>query len=104
MEIDDLILQGALEPAGLDPETGEVLYNFTNKLKDVNPVLHREVNNMFNSHIMKFWELGLINMDIMSDDPVVTLNEKAFDEFLISALDEDELFTLKEIKRNLLRE
>ena len=44
MEIDDLILSGALEPAGIDPESGEMLYNFTDKLKDVSPLLHQEVN------------------------------------------------------------
>ena len=26
MEIDDLILSGALEPSGVDPETGEMIY------------------------------------------------------------------------------
>lgn len=103
MEIEDLILQGALEPAGIDSDTGELLYVFTDKLQDVSPVLHREVSNMFNSHVMKFWEMGLINMDIMSDDPMVVLTPKAFEESLINTLDEDEAYTLKEIKRNLLR-
>ena len=38
--IDNLILQGALQPAGIDLETGEMLYNFTETLKEINPELH----------------------------------------------------------------
>jgi hypothetical protein len=103
MEIEDLILSGALEPAGIDSETGEMLYTFTDKLKEVSPILYREVNNMFTSHVMKFWELGIVNMDIMSENPIVTLTEKSFDESIINTLNEDEAYTLNEIKRNLLR-
>jgi len=66
--IDELILLGALEPEGIDSETGEVLYKFTDKLKSVDPQLHGLVNN------------------------------------IMSLLNDDELYTLKEIKRNLLTE
>jgi len=104
MEIDDLILSGALEPAGIDPESGEMLYNFTDKLKDVSPVLHREVNNAFNAHVMKLWELGMVSIDITDKNPLVQLTEKSFDPDLISQLNDEELYTLKEIKRNLLRQ
>ena len=104
MEIDDLILSGALEPAGVDPESGEMLYNFTDKLKDVSPVLHREVNNAFNAHVMKLWELGMVSMDITDKNPLVQLTEKSFEPDLISQLNDEELYTLKEIKRNLLRQ
>jgi hypothetical protein len=104
MEIDDLILSGALEPAGIDPESGEMLYNFTDKLKDVSPVLHREVNNAFNAHVMKLWELGMVSMDITDKNPLVQLTEKSFEPDLISQLNDEELYTLKEIKRNLLRQ
>jgi hypothetical protein len=104
MEIDDLILSGALEPAGIDPESGEMLYNFTDKLKDVSPVLHREVNNAFNAHVMKLWELGMVSMDITDKNPLVQLTEKSFEPDLISQLNDEELYTLREIKRNLLRQ
>ena len=104
MEIEDLILSGALEPAGIDPESGEMLYNFTDKLKDVSPVLHREVNNAFNAHVMKLWELGMVSMDITDKNPLVQLTEKSFEPDLISQLNDEELYTLREIKRNLLRQ
>jgi hypothetical protein len=104
MEIDDLILSGALEPAGIDPESGEMLYNFTDKLKDVSPLLHQEVNNAFNSHVMRLWELGMVSMDVTDKNPLVQLTEKSFEPDLISQLNDEELYTLKEIKRNLLRQ
>lgn len=103
-EIDELILSGALEPAGIDPETGEMLYSFTNKLKDINPLLHKEVNNMFSSHMMKLWELGMVSMDVTNKNPIVELTPKAFDAELMSMLDKEESYTLEEIKRNLLRQ
>jgi hypothetical protein len=102
-DIEELILSGALEPAGIDPETGEMLYNFTDKLKDVNPLLHREVNNTFSSHIMRLWELDMITMDITSKNPMVNLTPKAFDPKLMESLEEEVAYTLKEIKRSLIR-
>ena len=104
MEIEDLILSGAVEVAGIDPETGEMLYNFTDKLKDVSPILHREVNNMFNAHVTRLWELDMIDMDITAENPIVRLTKKAFNPELLSQLDEEERYTLKEIRRNLIRE
>lgn len=104
MEIEDLILSGAVEVAGIDPETGEMLYNFTDKLKDVSPTLHREVNNMFSAHMSRLWELDMIDMDITSENPIVRLTKKAFSPEYLSKLDEDERHTLREIRRNLIRE
>jgi hypothetical protein len=104
MEIEDLILSGAVEPAGLDPETGEMLYTFTNKLEEVSPMLHREVANMFDYHMMQLWEVGMVNMNVMDKNPIVTLTPKAFDEESIKSLDKDLSFILKEIKRGLVTE
>jgi hypothetical protein len=102
--IDELILSGALEPEGIDAETGEMLYRFTDKLKGVDPELHGLVNNIFTGHIMKLWELGMVSMNITDPNPIVTLTEKAFIPDFISLLNDEELYTLKEIKRNLIRE
>jgi len=104
MEIEDLILSGAVEVAGVDPDTGEMLYNFTEKLKDVNPILHREVNNLFNAHVMRLWELDLIDMNVTLENPTVRLTKKAFHPSCLSKLSEEEKYTLSEIKRNLIRE
>ena len=103
MEIDDLILSGALEPSRVDPETGEMLYTFTSKLEYISPMLYKEVNNMFSSHIMRLWELDMVSMDITEKNPIVTLTKNAFNKKLIKSLDKDVANTLKEVKRNLTR-
>lgn len=101
--VDSLILAGALEPAGIDQETGEILYSFTKKLEEVNPVLHREVNNMFTDHVMKLWEMDIVDINLMDENPLVKLTDKAFDPELIKSLSDEVAYTLKEIKRNLSR-
>ena len=97
----NLILSGALEPAGVDIETGEFLYTFTNKLESVSPALHNEMTNYFHQEMMSLWQLGFINMDITSNNPTVSLNEKAFDEQAIKSLTKDQAYSLKEILRIL---
>lgn len=99
--LENLILSGALEPAGLDMETGEFLYTFTNKLQSVSPVLHNEMTNYFHQEMMSLWQLGFINMDITSNNPTVSINEKAFDEDAIKSLTKDQVYSLKEILRIL---
>ena len=42
---EDLILSGALEVAGVDIDTGEMLYNFTEKLKDINTITNKNESN-----------------------------------------------------------
>jgi hypothetical protein len=59
---------------------------------------------MFNSHVTRLWELDMIDMDITSENPIVRLTKKAFHPVFLSKLDEDEKYTLQEIKRNLIRE
>jgi hypothetical protein len=99
--LENLILSGALEPAGLDIETGEFLYTFTNKLEAVSPMLHNEMTNYFHQEMMSLWQLGFINMDITDDNPTVSLNPKAFDEDAIKSLTKDQVYSLKEILRIL---
>lgn len=100
--IEDLILTGAVEVAALDQETGELLYNFTPKMKELLPELYREHVNDINNKIMNFWEKGFVVLENMLDSaPIVKLTEKSFDSEAISMLSEEEKATLKEIKRIL---
>lgn len=99
--LEELILQGAVEIAGLDMETGEPLYNITHKMKDVNPSLHDEFVNYFSSEAMALWEFGFITMDITVKDPVVRITKKALDKDAVSKLDKNHQYTLKEIIRIL---
>jgi hypothetical protein len=100
--IEDLILQGALEVAGIDMDTGEPLYNFTSKMKDVSPALHDEFSTYFTRETMALWQHGFISMDITQSNPVVSLLPKAFDPKEVKKLEKDHQYTLKEIIRIIL--
>lgn len=102
--IEELILNGALEIAGIDIDTGEPLYNFTEKLINVNPELHDEFQRYFTSETMALWEYGFIDMDLTSDNPVVSLTEKAFDASQVMKLEKGHEYTLKEIIRIIISE
>ncbi len=99
--IEDLILNGALEIAGIDIKTGEPVYNFTNKLKDINPELDNEIKTFFSQEMMFLWENGFIEMDVTEQDPIVNLTPKAFDIEEVSKLDKEKQYTLKDIVRQL---
>ena len=98
-----LILNGALQVSGIDSETGEFLYSFTHKIKNVMPDLYHEHMNFINSELMGLWEDGFVLIDFLSDDPTITLTEKALDSTEISKLSPQRQWSLEEIKRSMLR-
>lgn len=100
--MDFLILNGALEIAGVDASTGQFLYQFTPKLKEVMPELYHEHLNYVNSEIMSLWQRGYLEVNFMEDNPVVMLSPKAVDPNEISKLSNDEQWSLNEIKRLIL--
>lgn len=102
--IENLILNGALEVAGIDIETGEPLYTFTEKLKDIDPDLHNEVFTLFSKEAMMLWENGFLDMDVTEKNPTVRLTPKALNEIEVMKLDNDKQFTLKQIIKYLLEE
>jgi hypothetical protein len=100
--IEDLLLAGAIEVYGVDQETGEFLYSFTNKMEEILPELYKEHLNDVHSEIMYFWEHGAVNLLGMdTQNPIVSLTDKAFDKDFISSLTPEKLHSLKEIKRIL---
>ncbi len=98
-DIDSLILNGVIQPAGIDSETGEMLYSFTDKLQTLYPELHRETLNLVNSGVMRLWEKGFVDVDLLQESPVVRLNQKSFDKESINTLSSEDLYNLKEIIR-----
>ena len=102
--IKDLILVGALEVIGLDLDSGEPVYNFTDRLKEFSPELHSEMNNYFHSEMMFLWENGFVEMDIIQDDPTVKLTSKAFDRTELSKLDKDKQYRIRELIRIIRKE
>lgn len=97
--MDRLVVAGALQMAGVDAETGEILYQFTPKLKEIMPELYHEHMNYVNNELMGLWEKGFVDMDLMSDNPIVALTEKAFDQDAINTLSKSDKWAVEEIKR-----
>lgn len=99
--LEQLILDGTIEIAGIDLETNEPLYNITAKMKDVHPSLHDEFINYFSQETMALWEFGFLAMDVTEKNPVVKLTKKALDKDAVASLDKEHQYTLKEIIRVL---
>lgn len=97
--LEHLILSGAAEFAGLDPDTGEMLYSFTNKLESVSPHLYKRVNESFYQEILSLWQLGFLEMNMLESNPEVMLTKKAFDTNEISKLDNNLRVALRDIIR-----
>ena len=84
--IEKLILIGAMEVSGIN-EDGEFLYGFTPKLKEINPELFNLIHESINNGIMSLWADGFLDINVESEDPMVRLTEKCFDEEAINALE-----------------
>lgn len=95
--IDSLILNGGLEFAGVDEETGEPMYRPTSKLKDIDPRLSEDMSSYFSATTMKLWEKGFIDMDVTVENPLVKLAEKSFDIDAVNLLGKEERVVIKEI-------
>lgn len=96
-----LILQGALEVAGIDSLTGEFLYMITPKMKDFMPEVYENHIKTVNDELLALWEKGYVNIDFLLDDPIVTVSEKGLDKKELSKLTKQEIWAIEEIKRLL---
>jgi uncharacterized protein YjgD (DUF1641 family) len=101
--INKLILDGGLEVAAMDNDSGELLYSFTPKIKEIMPELYQEHMRDVNSHVMNLWEKGFINLDLFTSDPVITLTLKALNKEEVKTLSKQERWSLFEIVRLLQR-
>jgi hypothetical protein len=101
--VEYLILNKGLEVSGVDSKTGELLYSFTPKIKELMPELYKAHLNHVNTELMTMWERGFVDIDLMADEPRVTLTEKAFDNDELSKLSENNLWALNEMKRLMKR-
>ena len=99
--IDGLILSGAIEVSAIDQNTGELLYSFTPKIKEIMPNLYKEHLLNVNSEVMNLWEKGFLDIDLMADDPIITITKKAMEKTSINTLSKEEKWSLSEIIRLL---
>lgn len=102
--VDDLILQGAIVSNGVDPTTGETLYTFTEKLESIAPAIHKALVEHFHENIMLLWQKGFLDMDVTVMNPMVRLTEKALDQNETALLSPDEVMSLNEIVKNMMKE
>jgi hypothetical protein len=100
--IEDLILKGGVQAAGIDSQTGELLYAFTPKIKEIMPELYEDHISSVNTEVMGLWEKGYINIDLFQKDPVITLSEKALNKEEVEKLSKRDQWSLHEIKRILI--
>lgn len=56
--IEHLIMQGAIQFAGIDNDSGEMLYSITDKLEDVNPHLYDQLAEQYNDHMFELIRKG----------------------------------------------
>ena len=97
--IEKLILEGALEVAGVDSEDGSLLYSFTSKIEQVMPELYHDHLNRVNAEILSLWERGYVDIDFLAKEPVVTITNKSFDNAEVSKLSKREKWSIEELKR-----
>jgi hypothetical protein len=100
--VDNLVLNGGLEFAGKDSETGEALYKPTDRLKEIDSKLSEDLSMYFSEVTLKLWEKGFLDMDVTQEDPVVKLGPKGFDAVAIKSLPKDERVVIEEIIKALL--
>jgi hypothetical protein len=98
--IEELILSGVVEVSSVDPDTGEFLYSFTDKLHEVMPELLNRKLDFVKQEVDFFLEIGFLEVDNpKSRNPIIFLTDKAFDEDEVSTLSKNKQKSLKEIKR-----
>jgi DNA-binding MarR family transcriptional regulator len=101
--INKLILNGGLEVSAMDQDTGEILYSFTPKIKELMPDLYQEHIQTVNQEVMNLWEKGFLNIDLFEADPIITITEKALNKKNLDTLSKQEQWSLLEIIRLLKR-
>ena len=99
--VDNLILEGGIEFAGVDAETGEMLYTLTPKIKEIMPELYEEHVNFINNDLMALWEKGFVDIDLFSEDPLIYISNKSYDKNEVMKLSKEERWSLQELKRTI---
>jgi len=99
--IDTLILEGALVISGIDSDTGEIVYTFTDKLKEMAPDLYASFLEMIQQSVMSLWEKGFVNMNVTEQNPKVSLTEMALKQEGWGSLNDTEVQTMKALMRAL---
>lgn len=98
--LEKLILDGSVEVAGVDMETGSFVYNFTPQLKDNNPEIFDSVMSIFYSIVLQLWERGYLDIDLEDEDPLIMLTDKGENLEDLDNLDKMQKEVLKSIVKH----
>lgn len=60
--LEHFLLQGAVEFQGIDETTGEMMYNITDKMKEVSPDIYEQLKNQYEHHMFKLIDEGPTRM------------------------------------------
>lgn len=96
--VEYLLSIGALEEAGTDADSGEPLYKLTKKSEEFIPEFTELFYQEFSNHVFFLWQKEFI--DVIFDDegePMISPNEKAFDEDTWDTLNIESVFVLRQI-------
>lgn len=100
--INDLIEVGALEIAGVDQESGEILYRITKDMQTINPELFAAHQQGVHDDAMYLWEHGFLDIDVTEENPLVKATKKALDASAVAELPISKRLALEEILSILL--
>jgi hypothetical protein len=90
-----LILEGAVEVAGYDPESNDFMYSFTEKAQEIIPNFIEKSMELFNKDIYYLWERGFLQVDMTQSNPLVRLLPKALDSDEVKTLSQQHRITLQ---------
>jgi hypothetical protein len=101
--LEDLILRGAVEVAGLS-ELGELQYKLTEEAQTIAPDLYSTTLDFFYKQLTLLWSKGFVEMDITEINPSVKLTKKAFENDEVDNLSFAQQETLKVVKQAMHQE
>jgi hypothetical protein len=99
-----LLFSGAIEICGIDEQSGEMLFRFTEKLKEIDPILYKKMTDSFYRELLSLWEKGFISMDITEESPMVSITEKALDALELGNLNIEQRLHLEDIIKKTSKE
>jgi hypothetical protein len=95
---DFMVAIGALVPIGKDKDTGEEVYQFTDKADEVIPEFTEMFFDELNSEIFFLWQKDFVSLFFDDDgDPLIGPAEKAYETDSWKELDMESAFILKQI-------
>lgn len=74
-----LILGGALEVSAVDSESGQLVYAITDKMAELAPEIYKEISDQTQKDVMSLWSRGFLVVDLLSDNPDISLTEMSLD-------------------------